>query len=93
MTANKPAVYMAYMKERNKHKINGNIVAYKALRNKVSSLIENSKKETFQSKIKQGHSDPKSILKLFKELRANGKCNNDDPNLNINVGDHLVTSE
>ena len=30
------------MKERNKHKININIDTYKALRNKVSSLIENS---------------------------------------------------
>ena len=82
------------MKERNKHKINGNIDAYKALRNKVSSLIEKSKTETYQSKIK-GHSDPKSVWTLFKELGAKEKCKNDDPNLNINVhvGDRVVTNK
>ena len=73
------------MKERNKHKINGHIEAYKALRNKVSSLIEKAKAEAYQSKIKEGHSDPKSIWKLFKELGANGKSDNDDPKLNIYV--------
>ena len=81
------------MKERNKHKINGNINAYKALRNKVSSLIEKSKKETYQSKIEEGHSDTKSIWNLFKELGANVKGNNDIPNLNISVGNRVVTNE
>ena len=81
------------MKERNKHKINGNIEAYKELRNKVSSLIEKPKTETYQFKIEEGHSDPKSIWKLFKELGANGKCSNDHPDLNINVGGRVVTHE
>ena len=34
------------MKERNKSKINGNITAYKELRNKVTNLINNAKKKT-----------------------------------------------
>ena len=53
------------------------------------------KTETYQSKIKEGHADPKSIRKLLKDLKANGKGNNDDTNLNINVhvGDRVVTNE
>ena len=81
------------MKERDKYKINGNIEAYKTLRNKVSSLIECAKRETYQSKIEEGHSDPKSIWKLFKELGANRKNTSDEPNLNINVGDRVITNE
>ena len=49
------------MKERNKCKINGNMDAYKRLRNKVSKQIEIAKKNTYQSKIEEGRSDPKSI--------------------------------
>ena len=74
------------MKERDSKKINGNIEAYKTLRNKVSSLIECAKKE---SKI-EGHSDPKSIWKLYKELGVNRKSTSDKPNLNINVGDRVI---
>ena len=83
------------MKERDKYKINGNIEAYKTLRNKVSCLIECAKKETYmyQSKIKEGHSNPKSIWKLFNELGANRKSTSDEPNLNINVGDRVITNE
>ena len=78
------------MKERDKYKINGNIEAYKTLRNRVSCLIECAKKETYQSKIEDGHSDPKSIWKLFKELGANRKSTSDELNLNINVGDRVI---
>ena len=81
------------MKERNKYKINGNIEAYKVLWNKVSRLIENAKKRMYQSKIEEGQSDPRSIWKLFKELGANGKGNKDGPNINLKLGDRLVTNE
>ena len=81
------------MKERNKYKINGNIEAYKVLRNKVSRLIENAKKETYQSKIAEGQSDPRSIWKLFKELGANGKGSKDGSNINLKLGHRLVTNE
>ena len=81
------------MKERNKYKLNGNIEMYKVLRNKVSGLIEKSKKESYQSKIEDGQTDPRTIWKLFKELGANQKGGNDDPNLNINVGDRVITDE
>ena len=36
------------LKERNKSKINGNITAYKELRNKVTNLITIAKKKTYQ---------------------------------------------
>ena len=52
---------MDCMKERNKCKLNDNIEEYKYLRNKVSRLIEVAKQETYQSKIEEGKSDPRSI--------------------------------
>ena len=59
---------MDLMKERNKYKINGNMDDYRYLRNKVSKHIEMAKKNTYQSKIEEGRSDPKTIWKIFKEL-------------------------
>ena len=69
------------------------ILKHNTLRNRVSCLIECAKKEAYQSKIEDGHSDPKSIWKLFKELGANRKSTSDEPNLNINVGDRVITNE
>ena len=79
------------MKERDKYKINGNIDEYKILRNRVSSLIERAKTETYQAKIEDGQSDPKSIWKIFKEFGTNKKSRNDESNLNINLGDRVIT--
>ena len=59
----------------------------------LSRLIENAKKETYQSEIEEGQSDPRSIWKLFKELGANGKGSKDSPNINLKLGDRLVTNE
>ena len=84
---------MDLMKERNKCKINGNLDAYKHLRNKVSKQIEIEKKNTYQSKIEEGRSDPKSIWKIFKELGANRKTNSSNSNINIELGEQMITSE
>ena len=84
---------MDLMKERNKCKINGNLDAYKHLRNKVSKQIEIEKKNTYQSKIEEGRSDPKSIWKIFKELGANRKTNSSESNINIKLGEQMITSE
>ena len=73
---------MDLVKERNKCKINGHVDAYKHLRNKVSKQIEIAKKNMYQSKI-EGQSDPNSIWKIFKELRANRKTNSSESNINI----------
>ena len=56
------------MKERNKCKINGNMDAYKHIRNKISKQIEIGKKNTYQSKIEEGQSDPKSIWGYLRSL-------------------------
>ena len=42
------------MKEHDKYKLNGNIETYKIIRNEVSSLIEQAKKRTYQTKIEEG---------------------------------------
>ena len=81
------------MKERNKCRLNGNNDRYKFLRNKVLNLIEKAKQETYQSKIEEGKSDPKSVWKLFKKLGANGKGNNSESSINIKLGEKLVTHE
>ena len=78
------------MKERDKYKLNGNIETYKIIRNKVSSLIEQAKKRTYQTKIEEGKDDPKTIWKLFKELGANGKGIKSELNINIKKDDKLV---
>ena len=46
-----------------------------------------AKKNTYQSKIKEGQSDPRSIWKIFKELGANRKTNSSESNINIKQGD------
>lgn len=84
---------MDTMKERNKCKIHGNMDAYKHLRNKVSKQIEKAKRASYQSKIEEGKSDPKSIWKIFKELGANCKTNSCESNINIKLGEQLVTDE
>ena len=52
------------MKERKKCKLNGNVDAYKMLRNKVTYLIEIVKEKTYQWKIEEGKSEPRIIWKL-----------------------------
>ena len=84
---------MDLMKERNKCKINGNMDAYKHLRNKISLQIEMAKKNTYQSKIEEGQSDPISIWKIFKELGANRKTNSSESNINIKQGEQMITNE
>ena len=80
------------MKERNKHKLNGNTDAYKALRNKVSALIDIAKKETYQNKIEEGKSDPRTIWKLFKEFGLkNNDCNNSK--FTLKSEDKIITNE
>ena len=75
------------IKERKKCKLNGNTDAYKKLRNKVTNLIDVAKKKTYQSKIEEGKSDPRTIWKLFKEFGINCKGNGCENNLIINESD------
>ena len=51
------------------------------------------KKNTYQSKIEEGQSDPKSIWKIFKELGANRKANSSESNINIRLGEQMIKNE
>ena len=84
---------MDLMKERNKCKINGNMDDYRYIRNKVSKHIAIAKKNTYQSKIEEGRSDHKTIWKIFNELGANHKENSCESNINIKIGEQLITNE
>ena len=81
------------MKERDKCKKSGNLELYKTLRNKTSSLIKESKKATYKSKIDEGKNDPRSIWKIFKEFGASSKKNNDNTILCLNIDNEIVTDE
>ena len=81
------------MKERDKCKKSGNLELYKTLRNKISSLIKESKKATYKSKIDEGKNDPRSIWKIFKEFGASSKKNNDNKILGLNIDNEIVTDE
>ena len=81
------------MKELKKCKLTGNTTAYKALRNKVSALINIAKKETNRSKIEEGKSDPRTIWKLFKEFGMNNKECESKSKFSLKVDDQCITNE
>ena len=66
---------------------------YRTLRNKISSLIKESKEATYKSKIATGQDDPRSIWKIFKEFGASSKRGNNDKILGININEEIVTDE
>ena len=70
-------------------RLNGNIETYMVRRNKAS-LLEQTKKKTYQSKIEDGKDNPKAIWKLLKKLGANGKASKCKLNINIKIDDTLV---
>ena len=78
------------MKERKQCKLNGNTDAYKKLRNKVTNLTEIAKTKTYQSKIEEGKSDPRTIWKLFKEFGINCKGNGCENNFSIKCDNNTV---
>ena len=64
------------MKERDKFKTKGDINNYKNARNNVNRLINVSKNSSYERKIEEGKSDPKSIWKIFREHGASSKNKN-----------------
>ena len=81
------------IKERNRYKLNGNMDAYRILRNKVSASIAISKKETYQSKIEEGKSDPQTIWKIFKEFGMNNKECQNASKFSLKLDDQIITNE
>lgn len=64
------------MKERDKFKIRHDENNYKLYRNKVSELISQAKKNSYEKKIAEGQNNPSSIWKIFKEFRTPGQVIN-----------------
>ena len=81
------------MKERKKCKLHGNVDAYKKLRNKVTNLFETAKHKTYQSKIEEGKSDPRTIWKLFKEFGINCKRSGCENKFGIKCDNNIITNE
>ena len=81
------------MKDRNKCKLNGNTSLYQELRNKVTNMIKTAKTKTYQTKIEEGKSDPRTIWKLFKDFGMKGKGNSGENNLGIKCENELITKE
>ena len=61
------------IKLRDKNKAQNNMTEFKKMRNKVCQLIKESKKLSYEKKIEDGKSDPKTIWKIFKEHGASSK--------------------
>ena len=64
---------------------------YKVLRNRISSLIQESKLATYKSKIEVGKDDPQSIWKLFKEFGASYKKNHNEDILGLSINEEIVS--
>ncbi|WAR04353.1 hypothetical protein MAR_019722 [Mya arenaria] len=64
------------IKKRDKFKAKNDMDNYRVSRNKVCTLIDNSKKESYKRKIEEGKSDPKTVWKIFKEHGASTKKTN-----------------
>lgn len=58
------------MIERDRFKASGDMLNYKVLRNRVSTLIRMAKCAVYEKKISEGQNNPNSIWKLFKEFRS-----------------------
>lgn len=62
-----------YIKERNRCKVNGHFDQYKILRNKVSTLINNSKQNMYQVQIEEGKENPRTCGNYLENLELLGK--------------------
>ena len=81
------------MKKRDRCMINGKTEEYRSLRNKVSTLIDKAKRETYQNKIEEAKNDPRTIWKLLRQFGAGNKHGSSDSNFGIKLNDKLITNE
>ena len=56
------------MKKRDRCKINGKTEEYRSLRNKVSTLIDKAKRETYQNKIEDSRKRSENNLEIFQTI-------------------------
>ena len=81
------------IKERNKHKINGNRNSYIFFRNKVSSMIRTAKSKMYKTKIEKGKDDPRTIWKIFKEYGASRKTATNEIINGLKENDQLISDD
>ncbi|MCU7801208.1 MAG: reverse transcriptase family protein, partial [gamma proteobacterium symbiont of Lucinoma myriamae] len=74
-------------------KVNGNFDQYKILRNKVSTLINNSKQNMYQVQIEEGKDNPRTIWKLFRKFGASGKGQSQENIHGVKLNDEVVSSD
>ena len=79
------------MKGRDELKRQGRFNEYKVLRNRISSLIQESKSVKYKNKVEAGKDDPKSIWKLFKEFGASNKKNHNKNILGLSINEEIVS--
>ena len=79
-----------FIKDRNKCKLNGNVEAYKILRNKDSGMIDIAKKETYQFKIEECKYDPRSIWKILNEVGMKSKDNANTSNFKMKLKENVI---
>ena len=61
------------------------------MRNRITSLIQDSKSATYKNKIEEGKGDPKSIWKIFKEFGASNKKTDTNGILTLQINEKLVS--
>ena len=74
-------------------KINGNMGEHRTLRNTITTIIANAKKEMYQNKLEEGQNDPRTIWKIFKQFGACSKKGSADSCLGIKVNENFITNE
>ena len=63
------------------------------LRNKVSTMIDKAKTETYQTKVEEGKDDPRSIWKLFKQFGASKKGTSKVNNFEIKTNNDIISDD
>ena len=66
---------------------------YKFLRNKVSALINISKRKTYQIQIEESKENPRSIWKLFRKFGASCKKQLIENIIVVKVNDNFIPNE
>ena len=61
------------------------------MRNKVTNIINIARKKTYESKIEEGRSDPRTIWRLFKEFGMKSKGNDGENNFAIKSENDKIT--
>ena len=60
------------------------------MHNQISSLIEESIKATYKTKIEEGKDDPKSIWQIFKEFGSSNKKVSNSDNLGLKINEDII---